>query len=163
MAKYITCHRRGTAEQWNDNSTIIPLEGEIVIELDEENSLHKLKIGDGIHTYAELAYLSAGGSNVVQPLIRHAYIELPHSGWIESKDGANKYYQSGVTVIGTNIGVNDKVDLQPDAEQLATFHQKDLAFVAENDGGVVTIYCIGQEPTQDYKLQCTVVEVIINA
>lgn len=46
MAKYITCHIRGTIEQWNDNSTIILLEGEIVIKIDEKNSLHKLKIGD---------------------------------------------------------------------------------------------------------------------
>lgn len=60
MAKHIICHRRGTASDWANHSTLIPAEGEIVIEIDEINSLHKLKIGDGIHTYAELSYLQAG-------------------------------------------------------------------------------------------------------
>lgn len=161
MAKYITCHRRGTAEQWDDNSTIIPLEGEIVIEIDEQNFLHKLKIGDGIHTYAELAYLSAGGSNVVQPLIRAAHIELPSSDWQKPKENDNRWYQE-VNVIGTTIQSNDKVDLQPNSEQLAIFHEKDLAFVAENDDGTVFVYCVGQAPTNDYTIQCTVTEVIVN-
>ena len=68
MAKYIVQHRRGSAEQWAEQNTIIPKEGEIVIEIDEVNSLHKLKIGDGIHTYSELAYLKAGDEIVTQVL-----------------------------------------------------------------------------------------------
>ena len=47
MAKYIVQHRRGTASQWSSKGTMIPMEGELVIEIDEANSLHKLKIGDG--------------------------------------------------------------------------------------------------------------------
>ena len=68
MAKYIVQHRRGTAAQWASKDTIIPMEGELVIEIDEESSLHKLKIGDGIHTYSELAYLQAGDEIVTQVL-----------------------------------------------------------------------------------------------
>ena len=68
MAKYIVQHRRGTSAQWASKDTIIPMEGELVIEIDEESSLHKLKIGDGIHTYSELAYLQAGDEIITQVL-----------------------------------------------------------------------------------------------
>lgn len=60
MAKLIVQHRRGTTSQWAENGHIVPKVGELVIEFDEESSLHKLKIGDGIHTYSELAYLESG-------------------------------------------------------------------------------------------------------
>lgn len=55
-----------------------------------------------------------------------------------------------------------KVDLQPSAEQLTIFHEKDLAFVTENENGVVTVFCIGQKPTNDYVIQTVVTEVVIN-
>ena len=48
MAKYIAQHRRGTTKQWYEAQDIIPLEGEIVIEIDDKNFLHKLKIGDEV-------------------------------------------------------------------------------------------------------------------
>ena len=56
---------------------------------------------------------------------------------------------------------HSKIDLQPSTEQLAIFHQKDLAFVAENEDGVVTIFCIGQKPTNDYDIQITITEVVV--
>ena len=48
-------------------------------------------------------------------------------------------------------GVTDhsKVDLQPSAEQLTIFYEKDLSFVTENEDGVVTVFCIGQKPAND--------------
>ena len=55
-----------------------------------------------------------------------------------------------------------KIDLQPSTEQLAIFHEKDLAFVAENDDGVITVYCVGQKPANDYTIQITVTEVVVN-
>ena len=55
-----------------------------------------------------------------------------------------------------------KVDLQPSTEQLAIFHEKDLAFVAENEDGVVTVFCVGQKPVNDYTIQITVTEVVVN-
>jgi hypothetical protein len=44
-------------------------------------------------------------------------------------------------------------------EQLAIFHNKDLAFVTENDGGVVTVYAIGDKPTDDYTMRVSITEV----
>ena len=58
------------------------------------------------------------------------------------------------------ITPNSKVDLQPNSAMLETFHKKDLAFVAENDNGVVSVYCVGQVPQNSYTLQVTVTEVV---
>ena len=52
-----------------------------------------------------------------------------------------------------------QVDLKPSVDQLTIFHEKDLAFVTENDGGVVTVYAIGDKPTNDYTMQVTITEV----
>ncbi len=54
---------------------------------------------------------------------------------------------------------NSQVDLTPSVEQLAIFYEKDLAFVTENDGGIVTVYAIGQKPANDYTIQVTITEV----
>ena len=59
----------------------------------------------------------------------------------------------------TYITERSKVDLQPNAEQLSIFHEKDLTFVAENEDGVVTVYCVGLAPANDYLIQATIVEV----
>ena len=52
--KYITQHRRGTAEQWAA-SGIVPYSGEIVIEVCGDGTF-KTKIGDGINVFADLPY-----------------------------------------------------------------------------------------------------------
>ena len=71
-------------------------------------------------------------------------------------------YGQVVNVNNAVITPNSKVDLQISSEQMVVFYEKDLAFVAENDDGVVTIYCIGNVPENDYTLQATVTEVVIN-
>ena len=54
-----------------------------------------------------------------------------------------------------------QVDLTPSVEQLSLFYDKDLAFVTENDGGVVTVYAIGDKPQNDYTIQVTITEVYV--
>ena len=58
-------------------------------------------------------------------------------------------------------GVTDRsqVDLTPSVEQLSIFYEKDLSFVTENENGVVTVYAIGQKPTNNYTIQVTITEV----
>ena len=73
----------------------------------------------------------------------------------------NRYYQE-VTVQNATVTPNSKIDLQISPEDLTRFHEKDLAFVAENDGGTVRVYCVGQVPQNAYTLQCTVTEVTTN-
>lgn len=69
-------------------------------------------------------------------------------------------YSQVVEISGTTI--HSKVDLQPDLDQLVIFHEKDLTFVTENDDGVITVFCVGQKPTNDYTMQVTVTEVYLD-
>lgn len=86
-------------------------------------------------------------------LTRTVTITLYASKWLEN-DGR---YSQTITV--ANATPYSKVDLQPSAEQLSVFHEKDIAFVTENVDGAVTVYCIGQMPTNDYTMQASVTEV----
>ena len=73
--------------------------------------------------------------------------------------GTESPYSQVVTVDGATE--YSQVDLTPSVEQLSVFHNKDLAFVTENVDGVVTVYAIGQKPTNDYTMQATVTEVVL--
>ena len=72
-------------------------------------------------------------------------------------------YGQVVNVNNANITPYSKVDLQLTSEQTAILYGRGLAFVAENDNGVVTVYCIGAVPEDDYTFQAVVTEVVINA
>lgn len=57
---------------------------------------------------------------------------------------------------------NSIINLQFDSEQYSIFSEKEASFVAENENGVVTVLCHGQKPANDYTLQATITEVIVN-
>jgi hypothetical protein len=80
-------------------------------------------------------------------------VTLLASAW----DGDDHLYSQVVNIDG--VTENSQVDLTPDVQQLATFYHKDISFVTENYGGVVTVYAIGQKPTNDYTIQATITEV----
>lgn len=82
-----------------------------------------------------------------------ATISLPASAWV----GSGNLYSQVVNVPGATE--NSQVDLTPSVEQLAVFYDKSIAFVAENEDGVVTVYAIGQKPENDYTIQATITEV----
>lgn len=86
---------------------------------------------------------------------RIANVTILASKWV----GTASPYSQVVTVVG--VTENSQVDLTPSVEQLAIFHQKDLAFVTENEGGVVTVYAIGDKPLADYTIQVTITEVAV--
>jgi hypothetical protein len=71
--------------------------------------------------------------------------------------GEGNLYSQVVKIEG--VTKNSQVDLTPDVQQLLVFYEKDLAFVTENEDGVVTVYAIGQKPTNDYTIQVTITEV----
>ena len=163
MAKHINQLRRG----WKDDSTgrndwadyeaqenhMKPLEGELVLEYD--NGIPRLKIGDGVREFSELPYMSIDSFVMPKPISVTIYADH----WVQASD--DRWYQV-VTVDNAAITSRSKVDLQPDSEQLCIFHEKDLAFVTENEDGVVSVYCVGQVPTNDYTIQATVTEVAAN-
>lgn len=92
--------------------------------------------------------------NQVTPAARIASVKLLASKWT----GSGNLYSQVVSIAG--ITENSQVNLAPSVEQLAVFYEKDLTFVTENDGGVVTVYVIGQKPQNDYTIQADIVEVI---
>ena len=87
---------------------------------------------------------------------RIAYITLYANQW----ENTESPYAQSVIIDGTTE--NSKVDLNPTVEQLSIFHNKDIAFVTENENGTITVYCIGQKPTNDYTMQITITEVVSN-
>lgn len=82
-------------------------------------------------------------------------VELPAANWV----GEGSLYSQVVAIDG--VTDNSQVDLTPSVEQLVAFYEKDLTFVTENDGGVITVYAIGQKPANDYTVQVTITEVIV--
>lgn len=85
---------------------------------------------------------------------RVASVSLPASKWT----GSGNLYSQVVSISG--VTENSQVNLAPSVEQLAIFYEKDITFVTENEGGVVTVYVIGQKPQNDYTIQADIVEVI---
>lgn len=88
-----------------------------------------------------------------KPVATIGEVTLLASEWV----GDSSPYSQVVAVDGATE--NSQVDLTPSVEQLAIFHHKDLAFVTENEDGVVTVYAIGDKPMNDYTIQVTITEV----
>ena len=113
-------------------------------------------LGNHIEGNVFSARLSGSASVVTKASpTRLAYITLPASAWV---GGAGNFGQI-VNVEG--VTEYSKVDLQPSAEQLIVFHNKDIAFTTENEDGVITVRVIGDKPTNDYTIQATITEVSV--
>lgn len=143
------------AEYSDREDCVNPLDGELVLEYEVVNGTGKriprLKIGDGVNKFKDLEYISVDSFLLPTPASVHLSTE-----WI--RDADDRYYQV-VEVKNAVVTPNSKVDLQIHPEDLSIFHEKDLAFVAENEDGVVRVYCVGQVPQNEYTLQVTVTEV----
>lgn len=114
--------------------------------------------GDEIESTDEFTALTVLVSEVQK--LREGYariveIDLPASAWV----GSDILYSQVITAEG--ITEYSKVDLLPSVDQLAIFYNKDVSFVTENDGGVVTVYAIGDKPTLDYTMQAQITEVVV--
>jgi hypothetical protein len=89
----------------------------------------------------------------VSPVVPASSVTLFANKWV----GDGDVYSQVVAVPG--VTARSKVDLQPTSEQLEEFHYKTLAFVAENVGGVVTVFSVGDKPAGDHTIQITLTEV----
>ena len=87
-------------------------------------------------------------------VVKLTEIHLPLAAW----KGAESPYVQTATAEGISVG--SKVDLQLSGAQLEAFHEMDIAFTTENDGGSLTVYAIGDKPRTDLTLQATITEVI---
>lgn len=97
-----------------------------------------------------------GQIQVLHAPIRLTSVSIPASAW---KKEADSLHSQVVTIAG--VTPYSKVDLLPSVEQLAIFHNKDVAFVTENEDGVVTVYAIGDKPLLDYTMQAQITEVTV--
>lgn len=86
---------------------------------------------------------------------RLASVTLLASEWV----GTDNLHHQIVSIDG--VTEYSKVDLLPSVEQLAIFHNKDVAFVTENEDGVVTVFAIGDKPLLDYTMQVSITEVLV--
>lgn len=83
-------------------------------------------------------------------------VSAPLSEW----KGAISPFSQVVAVPG--VTATSKIDLQLGYDQLNTFRDQEIAFVAENVNGEVTLYAIGEKPKADVTLQATLTEVVVS-
>lgn len=81
-------------------------------------------------------------------------IELPVRNW---KGGESPFSQ---VVELDSVSVRSQVNLQLSKEQIERISVSGFALTAENTDGEVTVYAIGNKPTESYTIQATVMEVI---
>jgi hypothetical protein len=91
-----------------------------------------------------------GGSSSEKMISIHA----PVSNW----KGATSPYSQIVEVYGLNIG--SKVDIQISTQLLEQLSQQRIWFTAENRGGVVTLFAVGDKPAIDCEFQATLSDVV---
>lgn len=95
--------------------------------------------------FAGIGTVGAGGAKLVA-------ISVPAANW----KGGESPYSMPVGVDG--ITVNSKVDVQLSAEQMVLLSDKIITLMAQNNGGVVTLYSFGDKPDTDLTVQATVTE-----
>lgn len=83
-------------------------------------------------------------------------VSAPLSEW----KGAISPFSQVIFVPG--VTATSKIDLQLGYEQLNTFRDQEIAFVAENVNGEITLYAIGEKPKADVNLQATLTEVVVS-
>lgn len=75
----------------------------------------------------------------------------------DSWTGTESPYSQEVTIDG--VTANSKVDLNPTGEQLNSLATNRTILNTANDNGTVTVYAVGNKPTEDYTMQVTITEV----
>lgn len=131
-------------------------------DLAEYNSLHTYRnnttVSNSGHAFMELEYVmdakkyidglqtKAGAGRIVN-------VNLPAAKWT----GTGSLYSQVVSISG--VTENSQVNLTPTVSQMSIFYEKDITFITENDGGVITVYVIGQKPQNDYTIPANIVEV----
>ena len=93
------------------------------------------------------------GTGIVPVLPRVATITLPVASWT----GNTAPYSQGVEI--NTVTSATKIDLQPTVAQIVSLQNDDIALMAENINGVVTIYSFGGKPSSDMTMQVLLTEV----
>lgn len=106
---------------------------------------------------SEKIYASQGWVEEILSILvpKSATAFLPAANWVNVSVGL---YSQNVTING--VTVSSKVDLQPTALQIVELQNADIAFMTENNDGVITVYAIGGKPEVDYTMQALITEVM---
>lgn len=86
-------------------------------------------------------------------ITKTASVTLAADSWT----GTDSPYSQVVTIDG--VTANSKVDLNPTGEQLNSIATNRTILNTSNDNGTVTVYAVGNKPTEDYTMQVTITEV----
>ena len=171
--------KNDTSANWAKATNFTPLKGEIIVYTD----LNKIKIGDGVTKVGVLEFVSAKDAETLlgaslSTILNSSDVEIPTSKAV--LDALEKYiddmfgmselslrasdwtgtespYSQVVEVSG--VTANSKVDLNPTGEQLNSLATNRTILNTANDNGTVTVYAIGNKPTEDYTMQATITEV----
>lgn len=155
-------------DDWTDYTAkeghIDPLESELVIEYEvypDGKKIPRLKIGDGVSTFAELEYISVDSFILPKPVSVTLYADK----WEQVVDDDGEYivdtYSQAVEVENAIITPNSKVDLQPTTADLCRLYDWGVALNTKNTDGNITVYAVGGMPTSSISLQATVTEVLV--
>ena len=172
-------NKNDTSENWEKAVNFIPLKGEIIIY----NDLRLTKIGDGVTKVGALEFANSKDAETLtgaslSTILNSSDVEIPTSKAV--LDALEKYiddmfgmselslrasdwtgtespYSQVVEVSG--VTANSKVDLNPTGEQLNSLATNRTILNTANDNGTVTVYAIGNKPTEDYTMQATITEV----
>lgn len=90
-----------------------------------------------------------------KPASKIGEVTLLASAWVLVSD---RKYSQVVSVDG--VTPYSQVDIKLSADQTVELHEKDIAFTTENEGGVVTVFAVGDRPLNDYKVQVSITEVV---
>lgn len=96
---------------------------------------------------------SEEGTGVIPVLPRIATITLATAGWT----GSTSPYSQPVEI--ATVTAATKIDLQPTVAQVVSLQNDDIALMAENTNGAVTIYSFGGKPSADMTMQVQLMEV----
>ena len=96
---------------------------------------------------------SEEGTGVIPVLPRVSTITLAATSWT----GSSSPYSQVVEI--ATVTTATKIDLQPTVTQLVSLQNDDIALMAENENGVVTIYSFGGKPSSDMTMQVLLTEV----
>lgn len=93
------------------------------------------------------------GTGIVPVMPRVSTISLPKANWT---GGSSPYSQ--IVSINTVTSAT-KVELNPTVSQIVSLQNDDIALMAENNAGAVTVYSFGGKPSSDMTMQVTLTEV----
>lgn len=141
------------ADTWEPESLKVPMKLSDLSDVNIVDLLNAqmLRFNAETQKWENASATAMGATRIVE-------VTLLASAWLAATE-LNTYTQI-VTIEGTTEF--SKVDLQPSAEQLVIFHERDVNFTTVNEDGTIVVYAVGDKPINDYTIQATVTEVTIN-